>query len=349
MSVDLFERRTMGELLDKRPKVQSFFRDTFFRVRNPVDTERVDFDVITGTKTLAPFGHSALPGKVMDRRGYTTHTFSTPLLNPKRVTTAADFLDRRPGESMYATQSPEDRAAEILAEDLYDLEAAIARREEWLCANALEDGALAIVGDGVNDAINFGRSASHDIALLGATARWTHADSDPYANLMTWFDLVVEDSDVPPTHCVMGSEAAAAFLANTKMQAKLDVLRMEAGKLEPQYRELDMIRVLGRLAGLPMDIVVPLGKYRHPDTGAATPFFDPKKVLLASTRARSEILYGAVAVADAARKTVVLVRGERVPHSWVEEEPPQRFVKVSARPLPVPLDINSTLVAQVVA
>lgn len=349
MAVDLFARRTMGQLLDKRPRVTTFFRDTFFKSRRTIDTETVDFDVVTGTKTLAPFSGPDAAGPVMDRSGYTAHTFSTPLVQPKRITSAANYLNRQPGESMYEPVSPDERASEMLGLDLYDLDAAINRREEWMCAAALEDGALAIVGDGVNDAISYGRLATHDIALLAAAARWTAATSNPYANLETWFDLVVEDSDVPPTHCVMGTEAAAAFMANEKLEAQLDVLRKEMGQIAPRYDGMKMIRVLGRLAGLPMDIVVPLAKFRHPTTGVATPFWDPKKVGLFSADARMEIVYGAVAVPNQARTDITLVAGERVPHSWIDDEPPKRYLKVSARPLPVPLDINSTLVAQVVA
>ena len=56
-----------------------------------------------------------------------------------------------------------------------------------------------------------------------------------------------------------------------------------------------------------------------------------------------------VATGSDGAASLAIVRGARIPDSWIEKEPPARFIKISSRPLPVPIQIGAFLKATVVA
>ncbi len=353
MAIDLFEPRTMGRMLLERKSPKGFIRSLFFRNEVPNDTEHIDFDIETRVRLMAPFSSSKLPGQVVDDQGYTTKSFTPPLINPKKVTTAETLQKRLPGENVYSQQSPDERAAALLGKNLGELEDMIIRREEWMCMQAAFLGQVPVVGPGVNVTIDFGRNAGNTVGLLAASERWSAGTADIPKNLRDWNRTMVQRCGVGADVAILGQAAADALLNNSALRGQLETLRMDMGQIAPEYMEAKGVTYLGRLKGTAIDLWSYDEWYIDPNNPGAgeQAMMSSKFVLVGSTRAQTELAYGSVPVATGTDggASISLVSGQRVPESWIEKEPAARFIKVSARPLPIPTQVNAFLTAQVVA
>jgi hypothetical protein len=351
MAIDLFDPRTMGQMLEERKAPRTFVRDTFFSNRQPRDTEFVDFDVETKVRKLAPFSSLKLAGRVMDDDGFVTKTFTPPLVNPKKITTAEQLQKRVAGEPIYGGMSPDERASQKLGKDLGELDDMIIRREELMCIEAVFDGQVTVIGEGVDAVVSFSRPAGNVIALPAAAQRWSAGTADIPKDLRDWRRICVKQCGVAPDVGILGSEVADALLNNSGLRAMLDTMRLDLGQISPEILAMPGVTYLGRLKGTGIDLYSYDEWYVDPTDGVEKAMVPAKKVLLGSTQARTELAYGAVPVAlgEGSGSTITMIAGERVPESWTNKEPAARFVKVSSRPLPIPIQIGAFLVATVIA
>jgi hypothetical protein len=347
MAISIYEPRTMAKALEEMKPAHTFLKRLFFgKTPETSQTEKVDVDVKVGSRRVAPFVNPKAPGKVVDRPGFTTSTYTAPLLSMKRPVTTEDLQTRIPGEHIYAGTDPNDRAARLVGADLAELDELITRREELMCRDALISSAIAVVGDDVNYTITFPRDASLTLGLLAAANRWTAGTADIPAQIKAWRRAIVKLTGVNPDTMLLSAEAVDAFLANTALVAHLNTMRMDLGQIAPEIRESGATYI-GQLAGTGIDLWAYDEWYIDPVTLVETPMIPAKTILLGSTKADTRMRYGAVPVKSG--ESIGLVPAPRVPQSWVDEEPPVRWLKLSSRPLPVPVQNNAFLTAQVIA
>ena len=169
--VSIYEPRTMGRVVQKLPPVRTFFRSTFFKHEETFVTKNVDVDFKKGSRKVAPFVSRVIGGKVVPNTGYETKTYTPPLVAPEKVTTVDDLLQRRPGESLYSGRTPAERAVLKMADDFKELREMILRREELMCVQTIFTGTIPIIGDGVNEVIDF--SFTNKEKITTAAKKWT--------------------------------------------------------------------------------------------------------------------------------------------------------------------------------
>jgi hypothetical protein len=325
-TLDLFETRTMLAALEQMLPPKSFLRDTFFSTVETSRTEHVDIDIMKGKRRLAPFISPKKEGKLVERIGRTTRTYKPPYVKPKMVTNAHDFLKRDVGNTIYGAQdSAFSRAAKQVGKDMAELDEIITRREEWMCAQLLQTGQVDVVGDGVNDNINFGMDASHIITLSGGDL-WSAGSATPLEDLRAWRRLVMKDSGRVPTDVVMGYEAIDAFLAHANVKDRLDTRRIDLGMIDPAQFGSGVL-YYGRIKDVNVDLWVYDEWYVHEDSGTETPMVDPTKVIIGDRNARTARHYGAIQDLKANASV------PRFPKSWEEEDPSVRFIMVQSAPL----------------
>jgi hypothetical protein len=340
MAIDLFSPRVMIAAVQAIKPVRTFIRDTFFSNRKTSMQETVEVQLRKGKRRLAPFVSPVIGGKVMDRMGYTVSDYKPPLVAPRTITKAEDLQKRQFGEELYDGMDPDQRAAKILGEDMVELDDAITRREEWMCAQALFAGTINMVGEGVNEVINFNHTKR---VTLAAAKKWNTATGDPLADLGEWRESVMKDSGITPNVCIMATDVVDAFLANAKVQAAMDIRRIELGKIEP--RELpNGATYIGTLTKLGIDIYSYYEWYVDDATGTEMPMVPAGNVLLGSTNNSFQFAYGAYT--DLSENVTYAV--PRYPRTWVEKGPNQRFLEMDSRPLPIPVDVDSWYVADVI-
>ena len=345
MTISIYDPRSMAAALKQMPPARSFLKQLFFGGASKTHTtESFDVDIQTEGRRAAEFSNPKGPGKAVDRTGFSTETFRPPMVAPKMSITVEDMQTRLPGEHIYAEKDPDSRAAELLGGDIALLDSMIVRREEIMARDALVDGEIVCTGDDYAQTITFpARDASLTIGTLAAAKRWDAGTSDPIRDIRDWRRAIDALTGLSADKLILGSTALDALLANTSVQTLLDNRRMDMGQLAPGLLN-GGATYYGRLGG------VDIWGYDELDADG-NPLVSVKSALLGCTAARCEMHYGPVGVAsgDGNAARITLVPAARVPESWVEREPAVRWVKISSRPLPVPIQNNAFLTATVLA
>jgi len=347
--VSIFTPRTMGRIVERMPKVHTFFLSTFFKRTKTFNTKSIDVDFVKGNRALAPFIHPKKGGKTIPNSGYQTKTYTPPQLGPDKITTVDDLLNRMAGENIYSGRSPAERAVEKLAEDFAELREMITRRKEWMAAQAFFTGKIPIIGDGLKEEVDF---MFTNTETLGAKNKWSDPNSDPEADLMRWRKKVQKEGFVNPNICVMADDVATALIRHPKMKDILDVKSYNLAVIAP--RELaNGVTYIGTIHRLGLDIYTYnewyLDDWSIEGKPQQMPLVPDGKLALLSTAAQYSLYYGAVTILDGRGVTenFKTVEGPFVPDSWTERNPARRFVQINSKPLPVPHEVNSWFVATV--
>lgn len=339
MSISLFETRTMLQIIAQLKRPKSFLLDTFFSGFRQFDTENVDIDIFKGKRRMAPFVSPVLEGKVVEKLGYTTNSYKPPYIKPKQPTTAQQILKRQPGEVAYGTQSLPERAAAELGRGLGDLLDMCTRRCEWMAAQGLNGGVINVVGDGVNDTIDFQMAATHKITLAGG-ALWTATTSDPVKDFSTWARLCSQDSGIVPNTGILGTDVANALINQLRNpsyngQGQLSSIKLTLGQLNPQLLP-NGVTFLGTLTApsLNIDLYTYDEWYISDADGLEYPMVPVNKVFLGSTNAQNTKLYGAIQDMEALEQLgSSSIAVPHFPKSWVTQDPSVRWLMVQSAPL----------------
>jgi hypothetical protein len=341
MSIDLFDTRTMLAALEQMKPAKTFFLDTFFQNVEVSLTKNVDIDVQKGARRLAPFISPSLQGKVIDKSGYTTFSFAPPYVKPKMITTAADIMKRAMGQNIYASggRTGEELASMQLGKDLAELDEMITRREEWMAAQAVQTGKVAIVGDGVNGEVDFNFDTNHLVTLSGNDLWSDTTNSTPIEDLEDWAELIGKDCGLTVDTVVMGKDAARAFINHPDVQKKLDQLKFNIAAIAPS-KIMPGARYLGTVNSV-ADIYV-YHEWYHNGT-AEVAMMDTKKVLLGSKSARCTRHYGLIQDLECPAAVA------RFPKSWIEKDPSGQIVMLQSAPLPAIHQPDGFVCAKVLA
>lgn len=345
--VSIYEPRTMGRIVSKLPPVRTFFRSTFFRHEETFVTKNVDVDFVKGTRKVAPFVSRLIGGKIVPNTGYSTKTYTPPLVAPEKVTTVDDLLQRQPGENPYSGRTPAERAVVKMAQDFTELRDQIARREELMCCQSIFTGTIPVIGDGVNEIIDFGFTNKETITT--ATKKWTNAASDPIEDLKRWHETVQKTGFVNCDMCVMGSDVAKAFINHEKVMKQLDVKNYNLAVIQPKQL-LNGVTYIGTIHEIGLDIYKYnewyLDDWTVPETPEEKPLVPVDTLALLSSTANYSMYYGAITLIDEATGNFRTVEGKYVADTWAKRKPARRFLNLSSAPLCVPHDVDSWFVAK---
>lgn len=347
--ISIYNPRTMGRIVERLPQERTFLRDTFFRNEEIFTTEKVDVDYVKGNRKVAPIVSRLVGGKIVPNTGYETKSYKPPLVAPEVITTVDDILKRLPGESLVSKITPEQRAVQKMAKDFVMLEGQIVRREELMCAQALFTGKIELIGDGVNEQLDFGFENTEKLA---GQKKWTDQEhSDPIKDIERWRKEVQKKGFVNCDVAIMGSDAKDAFINHPKVKELLDVRNYNLATIKP--KELpNGATYIGSINGLGMDIYTYnewyLDDWTDPNTPTTKPLVPDNAVGLLSTAANYSMYYGAITLVDDKTKDFRTVAEKYVPDTYVERRPVRRFLNLSSAPLAVPHEIDSWYVGEVV-
>lgn len=345
--VSIYEPRTMGRIVSKLPPVRTFFRSTFFKHEETFVTKNVDVDFVKGTRKVAPFVSRLIGGKIVPNTGYSTKTYTPPLVAPEKVTTVDDLLQRQPGENPFSGRTPAERAVVKMAQDFTELRDQIARREELMCCQSIFTGTIPVIGDGVNEIIDFGFTNKETITT--ATKKWTNAASDPIEDLKRWHETVQKTGFVNCDMCVMGSDVAKAFINHEKVMKQLDVKNYNLAVIQPKQLP-NGVTYIGTIHEIGLDIYKYnewyLDDWTVPETPEEKPLVPVDTLALLSSTVNYSMYYGAITLIDEATSNFRTVEGKYVADTWAKRKPARRFLNLSSAPLCVPHDVDSWFVAK---
>ena len=345
--VNIYTPRYLAEVVRIAPPVHTFFRDKFFTNVKPFATERVDIDIKKGDRRMAAFVHPRSGGKVLRDAGFTTESYKPPLVNPYDVTTADQLMSRLPGEELYSGMTPAQRAAQKLTDEYSRLNDATTRREEWMAVQAIVTGQIPVVGEGVNEVIDF--NFTNTVTLTGNN-KWGGSSAKILDNLEDWVDTTLQNGFTNVDMAIMGKAALRVFLADADVQKVLDNRRIDLGLIQPKDLP-NGVRYIGHLNKPNIDIYeyaeVYYDDWTDPSNPATLPLIPDNKVVLISSQPNFMMAYGACTYIDDESKNWVTAQTARLLRSYIEHHPDRRMIEVQAHPLPVPDKADSWLVATV--
>ena len=306
--VSIYEPRTMNRVVLSIPPVHMFFRNTFFKHEDTFSTKAVDIDFVKGSRQVAPYVHPRIGSKTVANKGYTTKSYTPPLVAPDKITTV----------------------------------------EELMCTQAIFTGKIPIIGEGLNEEIDFEFTNTETISA--ATKKWSNENSDPIADLKRWHKAVQKTGFTNCDMCIMADDVATAFIAHPKVQKMLDVRNYQLAVIQPRQLP-DGVTYVGSIQELGLDIYTYnewyLDDWTTPEAPVNNPMVPDGTLALLSSNANYSMLYGAVTKLDDASKKFVTVEGKYVPNTWIEHKPDRRFLQLSSAPLAVPHAVDSWFVAKV--
>jgi len=340
MSIELYDTRTLLEAVKIMKSPQTFLRDTFFSDVDTFITENVDVDFKKGKRKMAPFVAPRIGGVVMDRQGFKTETYTPPKIAPERIMSKDDITNRAMGESVYSQRSPEERARELIADDLIELDEYITRREEWMCREVLLNGKVIITSEGAEQQIDYGFTNKE---ALTSTDVWSDTgNSTPYADLKEKRREIIQKTGRAPKIAVLGYNAWELFAAHPDTKTKLDTMRLNLGNIEPSVQS-PSLTFLGKLQELNLELYT-YDEWFLDDNGDEQPMIPANTVVMGS-QGMNRRFYGAVTQLE--DSGFVTIEGEKVPKIWNDKNNDVRKIRLTSRPLPVPKDVDSWYVLEV--
>ena len=334
--IDLFDSRTMLDVLDSTPQPKTFLRDMFFTGTKFHTTKKVDIDVVKGKRRMAPFVNPDLPGTTMAREGFRTDTFEPPYIKPFRTITPGMLLDRQPGETIYKqNKSHAERLAEMIGKDLADMRKYIVRREEWMVRCALLEARIRVVGEGVDAVIDFLRDPAHVFALTGDD-KWTADASDPLGNLRDWKLMIAQASGLVPNVAVVGADVAHAIMRNKTILAALDNRRVTLGQINPQ----DLPNGASYLGDLEQVSFYTYAEWFIDDDAVEQPMLPANKMILGSSNAECTRHYGVIQDLDAMGEAFSAAV-DYFPSIFETKNPSRKHVQLQSAPVMVPHEVDA--------
>ena len=347
MNLNFYKTQTLLKATDNLPEVNTFLKDTFFPDGDTFPTEDVLIDVRKGKRKMAPFVAPRVGGVTVARDGFKTDKYTAPKIAPQRALTVDDLMIRGLGENVFSNRTPEQRQAEFLVRDLKDLQDMNARRLEWLSAQVLIYGKAILKGyidyenkNYVEQELDY--NFTNKIFLSG-TDQWGKGGAI-YDQLEAWQLQVVEATDEKPSIAIFGREALKQFRKDPDIRELMNIRNMNFGEIKPEVRGKG-VSYIGRLPELGLDIIT-YDSWFVDDDGKSKPYIPSDHIVLANENL-GESLYGAITQmeSDESFKTY---EGKNIPKSWADKANEMRMLRLSTRPVPVPKDVASWLVAKVV-
>jgi hypothetical protein len=345
MPINLYEPRTLQRVFSEIKPAFSFLRDTFFGGRETSVTELVDVDYVKGKRRLARYSSSKnLRGKEVKRDGFITRTFRPALINPKRTITGETVKQRLPGEHIYAGKTDEDRALEILAKDLDELDQQLTRRGEQQVAEMMFTGKVTMKDDDIDEEFNYEFTNKE---ILSGSDVWTDDSSDPISELRQRKAAIRQKSGIVPNIVVFSEEAYEAFISNPNVQKAMENRRITRGDIIPRPIS-DAVDYIGNLSELGLELYVYTDWYVDPVTDAEASMIPAGYYLMGNSNTESYINHGAITFIDPTTKQWTTYVAERVPRRIVNTEDSIEEITLLSRPIPVPENIDSWYVVKVV-
>lgn len=316
MAIDMKDTLTLMQAMERIKPPSSFLTDTFFpNVPPAAPTTKIAVEYRKKGRSLAPFISRGTKGANMKRAGSKIAIYEPPMMGPRTIVDPEQLMERGFGESIISSTTPAQRAAQMQANDLADLQAAIVNRKNKMAADLLINGKCAIEGwadDGTTellDTIEFDWDQK-----ITPSMHWDQAGAKIYSDIKNASETIQENAGLIPTVMVCGKNIENYILGNDELMKWLAIptaANLQLANLAPQYIS-PQVRYIGRIMGLNLDVYAYTETYTN-DAGVATPFIGADDVIL-GVPGRGRQLHGAVTLLDDAGTGYVTYSGIYVPY-----------------------------------
>jgi hypothetical protein len=284
---------------------------------------------------------------------YTNKKFTPPIYDEQGAVSSFDMIKRQPGQNPFASPDYAANATRAAFSIYRKLELKIRRAVELQASQVLQTGALTLINQaGVAlYTLNFQPKATH-MVTVSTTWATNGATGAPLTDLGNLATVVRRDGKMEPKKLTFGDSAFQRFLANAEVQKALDVRRMETAAIAPVARgQGATFQGWVWIGHYRFEIWTYDGFYKHPQTGAATPFIDTDNVIMTCDGARLDLTFGAIPMIVAPDQRALPFLPPRISsasggldlttNAWVTADGKQVMVSAGTRPLAIPTAIDT--------
>lgn len=332
----------------------TLFLSAFFRSppQNFHTSEEVEWDVQRMTEDVAiVVTDLSTGGRYNADDFFTNKKLKPPIYNEIGTLNAFDMIKRTAGQNPY--QQPDFQANAIVRafRIFRKLEGKIRRAIELMASQVLQTGQLTLRDqNGVAlYTIDFMPKVSH-FPTAGET--WGTANADPLADLLPLSTAIRSDGLVSPNVLVYGEKAFEAFIDDEKVQKRLDNRGMNVGQVAPEHRgQGGTFQGFVWIGNYRFEMWTYDGRYRHPETGASTPFVNTGSVMMLSRQTRLDLTFGAIPVIVPPEARVLPFLPPRLSnteggmdlttHGWIPQDGSGVKIMAGTRPMTLPTAIDA--------
>ncbi len=300
MSIDIRDTLSLMQAMERITPAASFLVDTFFPVQPPVATSKtIAVEYRKRGRKLAPFVTKGAKGVNMTREGSKVAYYEAPMMAPRR-TVSADHIEQRAfGESIMSTMTPAERATQLQAADLVDLQNMCMNTKNKMAADILTTGKCEIRGyadDGTTELID---TIEYDFdQIVTPSVKWDQAGASIMADMQGASQQIQENAGIVPTVGVVGKNVLNYMLNNDEIMKYLlvpSVDNLKVMTLQPQYLA-PQVRFVGRITALNLDLYEYAETYID-ENGKMQYFIGADQVVM-GVPGRGKQLHGAVTLLD---------------------------------------------------
>lgn len=307
------------------------------------DTEWIEFEKITDAKIIAPFVSPMVRGVPIYGRGSEMRRFKPAYIKLKDPVSPGRLIKRMPGQVLQRVQPSLEQKRDALVFDINRTHRnAIRRTIEVMASKALITGQIPISGENYPAGIlvQFGRASGHTITLVGA-ARWGQPGVDIIENINTWIALVRNATfGGVVTRVTVAPDVWAVMRADDTIRQLMDInIRGTNVSLNIGVRQGLLAEKVGMLSPN-LELWVYSDKYVDTN-GVLTDYMTTGQVVLTANNMQGVMTYGAIMDHDSLQAVEIF------PKVFFENDPSGMFVMNQSSPLPVIINPNNTLLANV--
>ena len=322
MAIDMKDTISLMQAMERIKAPATTLVDTFFpKVPPAAVTTKIAVEYRRGNRRLAPFVVEGVHGINVSRDGSNMNIYQPPMVAPRRTVNPEDIEQRGFGETIHSTKTPAQRAAEIQAEDLRELQAMILNRKNQMAAEILKTGAYTINGyadDGKTPkaaTLSFG-----NVQQITPATTWDNPGATIYSDIKAASELVQENAGMVPTVALVGKNIAEYLINNNEIMKWLSVpsnQNLSMMSIQPRITSPQVMRI-GIIQALNLEIYAYMETYTN-DAGQTVPFLGADDVII-GVPGRGRQLHGAVTLINDAETGFETYSGLYVPKYAASKE-----------------------------
>lgn len=354
MAYNIYQTKTMLGAITQMEPVHSFLRDRYFTTGAadlfPTDEVLVEWKD-NSVRAMAPVVINGHDGITVGRNGYKTFRMEPPLVSIKRHLSEDDLRKKGFGEEVFSHMTPAQRQAQLLGQDLRELDTMHTNREEFIASKCMFDNGYTLRqyadeygSDKFEEYVMKFYSESTNPAVYTPGVKWDGSTSDKLADLLTMVKMLTRYSN-QATDVLLGADAADAIMNDEKIQKLLDINRYDIGQIAPTLMQ-DGAALLGILnvRGHRLNLITYDGTYEDEITGDVTEYVPANKICVTAPGA-GRALYGCVTQTEQSDGAFHSYMGRRVPRYWSDKK--GRELRLASKPLLIPRRKNPFISAEV--
>lgn len=315
MAIDIRDTASLMQAVERMKPPATALVDVFFPQVPPAALgTKIIMEYRKGNRRLAPFVVEGGHGVPVVRDGSNVNVYEPPVVAPRRILRPEDIQQRGFGETVITSTSAAQRATQLQAQDLLDLQAMIMNRKNQMAAEILTTGKYTIEGYADDGVTKKTATISYDWTQKAtSSAAWSEAGADIWYDIKDASETIQENAGMVPTVMVCGKNVANYILNNEKIMKWLAVPstnNLSLMSIQPRITAPQVVRV-GLIQALNLEIYSYAESYIA-DDGTVKPFLGDDDVVI-GIPGRGKQLHGAITLLNDAGNGFETYSGLYVP------------------------------------